>query len=268
MKTVLKKIKLIATLALLLMPLTLMAQQERKYIRKGNRLFEKSNYAGSETQYHRAEGIDKPVPDATFNVGDALYKQKKYSEAAENFGESVAAYSKPEEQAEAYFNQGNALLKDNKFKESVEAYIKSLMISPDNMSAKYNLAYAQDQLKKQEEQQKKQDQENKDKQDQNKDDKKQQDQKQDQNKEKDQNKQNQDQNQDQQKQDQNKDQQQDQNKDQNQQNNEGDQRQTPRMSKDDAKRLLDALSANEKDVQEKVNKNKMSQAKVRVVKNW
>lgn len=256
MKTFWKNIKLIATLTLLFMPLTLMAQQERKYIRKGNRLFEKNNYAGSETQYHRAEGIDKPVPDATFNVGDALYKQKKYSEAAENFGESVAAYSKPEEQAEAYYNQGNALLKDNKFKESVEAYIKSLMVSPDNMSAKYNLAYAQDQLKKQEEQQKQQDQDNKDKKDQNKDDQKKQDQKQDQNKDKDQNKQNQDQNKDQQQQNQNK------------QNNEGDQQQQPRMSKDDAKRLLDALSANEKDVQEKVNKNKMSQAKVRVVKNW
>lgn len=255
MKTLKKNIRFLASVLFLLMPLTLMGQQERKYIRKGNRLYEKKNYSGSETQYHRAEGIDKPIPDATFNVGDALYKQKKYSEAAGNFGESVSSYSDRGKQADAYYNQGNALLKDNKFKESVDAYIKSLMISPDNMKAKYNLAYAQDQLKKQEEQQKQQDQNNKDNQDQNKKDQdKNQQNKDQQNKDQDKN-QNQNQNQNQQ------------NQNQNQQNNNG-QDQQPNMSKDDAERLLDALSANEKDVQEKVNNEKMSKAKVRVVKNW
>jgi Ca-activated chloride channel homolog len=245
---------------LLLVPLAMMGQQERKYIRKGNRLYEKEKYAGSETQYHRAEGIDKPVPDASFNVGDALYKQKKYSEASENYDEAISSYKDPLKQAEAYYNQGNSLLKDKKFKESIEAYINSLKITPDNMNAKYNLAYAQNQLKKQQDEQKKQqDQEKQKNKDQNKD-------KKDQNKDQ----QNKDQNKDQQNKDQNKDQQnKDQNKDQNQNQDQGQGQPQPQgMTKEDAKRLLDALSANEKDVQEKVKKDKMSQVKARVVKNW
>lgn len=273
MKSAFNKIKFIVLVMLLLVPVTLMGQQERKYIRKGNRLYEKTKYAGSETQYHRAEGIDKPVPDATFNVGDALYKQQKYSEAAENFNESVDNYSDPKNQAEAYYNQGNALLKDNKLKESIDAYIKSLLLSPDNMNAKYNLAYAQDQLKKQEEQEKQQqDKKDDQKKDQDKEKKDDNKDKKDQDKDKDQQKQDQQkQNQDQQKNDQGKDQQKQdqgqQNKEQNGQNNENGQQQ-PGMSKEDAKRLLDALSANEKDVQAKVNREKMSKANVRVEKNW
>ena len=40
------------------------------------------------------------------------------------------------------------------------------------------------------------------------------------------------------------------------------------MSREDAKRLLDALAANEKQTQEKVQRNKAAGAKVRVIKNW
>lgn len=267
--------RIAAFMVLLFLPLSLMGQQERKYIRKGNRLYEKGNYAGSETQYHRAEGIDEPVPDASFNVGDALYKQGKYQEAAGNFSESADASKEPGKQAEALYNLGNALLKDNKFSEAIEAYKKSLLISPDNIQAKYNLAYAQDQLKKQQEQQK-QDQENKDQKqdqdqkDQNKDKQKQDQDKNDQNKDQQQNNQDKDnQGQDQQDQQnqQNRQNQQGQDQGQNGQND-GDGQSQPSMSKQDAERLLDALSANEKEVQEKVNRNKMSQAKVRVVKNW
>jgi|WetSurMetagenome_2_1015567.scaffolds.fasta_scaffold02574_5 Ca-activated chloride channel homolog len=243
---------------LLVAPVALFGQQERKYIRKGNRLYDKGKYPGSEIQYRRAQGIDKPVPDANFNVGDALYKQKKYSEAADQFEQSLNAYKTPAQAAEAYYNKGNALLKDQKYKESIESYINSLKYSPDNTEAKYNLAYAQRMLKKQQEQQQKQDQKNKD------DKQKQDQQKKDQNKDQDKNKQDQNKDQDKNKQDQNKDQ--DKNKqDQNQQNGSG---QQPGMSREDAKRLLDALSANEKDVQAKVNKDKKGKGYVRVTKNW
>ena len=57
------------------------------------------------------------------------------------------------------YNLGNSLLKANKLQESIDAYKSSLKLRPDNPEAKYNLAYAQDLLKKQQEQQKKQQQE-------------------------------------------------------------------------------------------------------------
>jgi tetratricopeptide (TPR) repeat protein len=218
------------------------AQDEREYIRKGNRLYKKSEFAGSEGMYRRAQAQDRSTYDSGFNLGDALYKQGRFSEAANEFNR-VSSGSEEDslKLAQSFYNLGNSLLKDQKFEESIRAYINSLKLNADNVEAKYNLAYAQDQLKKQEEQQKQQQQQDQQK-----------DQKQDENK-KDEKKDDQKQKDDQQ---------------QNQQNQQGQNRQQPSISRDDAKRLLDALSANEKETQEKVQRDKAARAKVRVIKNW
>jgi Ca-activated chloride channel family protein len=234
---------------LLLVHNVLSAQNEREYIRKGNKLYKKSEYAGSEGLYRRAQGEDEPAEDAGFNLGAALYKQGRFGEAASEYGkDAVTARADTLKQAQGFYNLGNSLLKEQKYEESIKAYINSLMLNPSDMQTKYNLAYAQDQLKKQEQQQQQQQQ------DQNKD--------QQQNDKKD-NEQNEDQ-QDKNKQDQNSEQNEDQQDKQDQQQ----QQQQPSMSREDAKRLLDALAAKEKDTQEKVQRDKAAAAKVRVIKNW
>jgi len=239
---------------------SLFGQEEREYIRKGNKLYDKGEFAGSEGMYRQVRKDEKISGDAVFNLGSALYKQKRFGEASGEYNRSVqAAEGDSIKQAEGFYNLGNSLLKEQKFSESIDAYINSLKLNPGNIQAKYNLAYAQDQLKKKEEQQ--QDQQNQDKdkqQDQKKDD--QQDQK-DQDKQDDKQQQQQDQNNSQQQQQQ----QQDQNNSQQQQQQ---QQQQPAISREDAKRLLDALAANEKQTQEKVQRDKAAGAKVRVIKNW
>src|SRR5665647_2126301 len=169
--------KIIMTvLCLLQVHVTLQGQDEREYIRKGNRLYKKSEFAGSEGMYRRAQSQDRSTYDSGFNLGDALYKQGRFSEAAEEF--KMAATSSTDDslkQAQSFYNMGNSLLKDQKFAESIDAYINSLKLDPENTETKYNLAYAQDQLKKQEEQQQDQ-QKDKNKQDEEKkDDQKQKD---------------------------------------------------------------------------------------------
>ncbi len=228
---------ILTTLCMLLVGVSLFGQEEREYIRKGNKLYKKSEYAGSEGMYRRAQAQEKQGGDAGFNLGDALYRQGRFGEAAGEFGKAAATTEGDSlKQAEGYYNLGNSLLKEQKFEESIGAYISSLKLNPDNIQAKYNLAWAQDQLKKQEEQQKQQDQ-NKD-----------QEQQQDENKE-------------------NKDDQQDKNDQQNQ-SQDDQQDQQPSISREDARRLLDAMSAKEKETQEKVQRDKAAQAKVRVIKNW
>jgi tetratricopeptide (TPR) repeat protein len=235
-------------ICLLLVHNVLSAQNEREYIRKGNKLYRKSEYAGSEGMYRKAQGQEKPAEDAGFNLGAALYKQGRFGEAAKEYGTDAASdRADTLKQAEGFYNLGNSLLKDQKYEESIKAYIKSLMLNPSDMQAKYNLAYAQDQLKKQEQQQ----------QDQNKD--QQQNDKKDNEKKEDQ--------QDKNKQDQNGDQQQ-QPQDQQDKQGQQQQQQQPSMSREDAKRLLDALAANEKETQEKVQRDRAAVAKVRVIKNW
>jgi len=235
---------IMTVLCLFLLHAKLLGQEEREYIRKGNRLYKKSEFAGSEGMYRRAQAQERSTYDSGFNLGDALYKQGRFGEAAEEFNRAaIGSADDSLKQAQSLYNLGNSLLKDQKFEESIKAYINSLMLDPENPEAKYNLAYAQDQLKKQEEQQQQQQK------DQQQDKNKQDEEKKDDQKQKD-------------------DQQQNQKDQKDQQEQQGQDQQQQSISREDAKRLLDALSANEKETQEKVQRDKAARAKVRVIKNW
>ena len=225
--------------------LSLNAQSDKKFIRQGNKEYEKNNYQDSEVSYRKAIDKNNQSPDAVFNIGDALYKQKKYEDAGKQFIDNTNMNADNEKKSNGLYNLANSLLMSNKVEESINAYKGSLKLNPDNLQAKYNLAYAQDLLKQQQ-----QEQQNKDNQDQNKDKKEDKDKNQDQQKKDDQDKKDQNKNQD----------------NQNQQQQPQQQQQT--MSKEDAQRLLNALANDEKNVQEKVKLAKAAKAKVNTIKNW
>jgi len=228
---------------LLIISLTLNAQADKKYLRQGNREYGKESFSESEISYRKAIDDNKKSPDAVFNIGDALYKQNKFEDAGKQFIENVNMNDDKDKKSAGLYNLGNSLLKANKVEESIAAYKNSLKLRPNSKEAKYNLAYAQDLLKQQQEQ----------KEQQNKNDKNKDQDKNDQKKDpKDQNDKNKDQQNDQ-------DNKNDQNKQQQQQQG---------ISKDDAQRLLNALANDEKNVQEKVKLAKASKAKVKTVKNW
>jgi Ca-activated chloride channel homolog len=224
------------------------AQADKKFIRQGNREYEKNKFPQSEIYYRKAIDKNKQSADALFNSGDALYKQKKYEDAGKQFIETHKMNENKHKKSASLYNLGNSMLMANKLPESIEAYKNSLKLKPDNQEAKYNLAYAQDLLKKQQEQKKQQQQQ------QNKDNK---------NQNKDQNK----------KDNENKDQDKKQN-DQQKQNNDKDQQKQQQqpdqqsISKEDAERLLNAIANDEKNVQEKVKLAKAAKTKVRTLKNW
>ena len=192
----------IATLILLILAcaLSVSAQQERKFIREGNGLFNGQDFEKAEVEYRKA--IDKKALsfEAGFNLGDALYKQKKYEEALQQFSAMAKEEKDKARLGELYHNIGNTLLAMEKTEESIEAYKESLRNRPNSAETKYNLEYARH---------KQQQDQNKDNQDQNQDNKDNKDQDQQDQQNKDQQDQNKDQNKDQDKdkQDQNKDQQ-------------------------------------------------------------
>ncbi len=229
-------------------------QNERKYIRNGNKLFMEAvkdttkidsvKFSNAETEYRKA--LNKRPTDLkwNYNLADALYKQKHFDEAASKFNELGEKMENPVEKARAYHNLGNSDLMQKKIDESIESYKKALRENPSDLNTKYNLAYAQMLKKKQQQQQKQNKKQNKNK---------------DQNK-KDQNKNKQDQKKDQQ----NKDQQQKQDQQKQQQ-----QQQPNKISKENAEQLLQALQNDEKKIQEKVKKEKAALAKKTTVeKEW
>jgi tetratricopeptide (TPR) repeat protein len=219
---------------------TINGQEEKKFIRQGNGQYKGNKFAEAEVSYRRAIDKNKLSTDAGFNLGDALYKQNKYDEAGKEFLDNSAALTDKNRKSASLYNLGNSLLNNKKIEESIEAYKNSLKLNPGNLEAKYNLAYAQDLLKQQQQQQQK----DQNKQENNKDNKKE-DQKKDQNKE----------------QNKNQDNKQDQNDKQQQQ-------QQQKISKEDAQRLLNALANDEKNVQEKVKLAKAAKEKVRTRINW
>ena len=233
------KLKSLILFVLLISSANLIAQTDKKFIRKGNREYNKSKYSDSEISYRKAIDQNKQYPDAVFNVGDALYKQNKFEEAGKQFAESTDQNVDKVKKSAGLYNMGNALLKANKLQESIDAYKNSLKLRPNNKEAKYNLSYAQDLLKQQQEQQK--NQKDQDKQDQSKDKNKP------------------DKNKDQQKDQKDKDQQKDQNKNQDQKQQE--KPQNGEISKEDAQRLLNSLANDEKNVQEKVKLAKAQKQK-------
>lgn len=221
---------------LLLNNIMVFSQKEKKYIREGNKHFGKEEYENSEVSYRKALEEESNSFNALFNLGDAIYKQEKYEDAAGEFSGASQMNTDKINRAKTFHNLGNSLLKANRLEESIECYKNALRNNPADLETKYNLAYAQDLLKQQQQQQKQdQDKEQKD--------------------------QNQDQDKEQQKQDQQEQKQEQQDK--------GKQQPKPdEISKEDAKRLLEALANDEKNIQEKIKKAKAKQKRVRTKKEW
>jgi Ca-activated chloride channel family protein len=236
---------IVFTVYILLQALGVQAQKEKRDIHKGNKLYEQKKYAEAEAFYKKSVQKSKESVAGNFNLGDAFYKQKKLEDAAQKFTEIAGTATDKSVKAHAYHNLGNTLLESKKLEESIEAYKKSLINNPKDDETRYNLAYAQEKLKQQ--QNKDKDDKNKDKKDQNNDNNKNNDKKKD-------DKGNQDKNQ--------------QNKDQNKKNDQDQQSQPDKLSKEDAERMLEALNNEEKNTQDKLKNKKAKGVKGKIVKDW
>ncbi len=132
---------------------------ERRHIRAGNRDYEARDYAASEGDYREALEKNPASFEAAFNLGDALFKQQRYEEAAETFrGLTERGDLSSLQLGRTWYNLGNSLFAMQKFPEALEAYKSSLRVNPDDLEAKYNYAYTKKLLEQ--DQQNQEDQQN------------------------------------------------------------------------------------------------------------
>ncbi|RJQ58265.1 MAG: tetratricopeptide repeat protein [Stygiobacter sp.] len=202
------------------------AQSKRSLNNDGVDLYKEKKFADAEVKFKKSLEKDPELFQGHFNLGDTYYKQGRYDEAIQSYKNSLGLTDDKEKQSKAFHNIGNALLKQQKYEDGIGAYKNALKTNPNDLETKYNLSYALNMLKQN---QNKQNQQNKN--DKNKD-------------------QNKDQQQQQQQDNQDK---KDQNKDQQKQ-----QQQQPKnqISKEEAQRILEAMKNNEKDMQKKLRKVK------------
>jgi len=120
----------------------LFAQADRREVRRGNNLFRAEKFDEAEIKYRRALEENPQNLVGLFNLGNSLYRQGRFEEAAEVF-ESLAQISpSPRDRAQALHNLGNSHLKNQKLQESIDAFKSSLRINPNANETRHNLAYA------------------------------------------------------------------------------------------------------------------------------
>ena len=126
------------------------SQEESADVKDGNKLYKSEKYVDAEVSYRKGLQKNPKSFEANYNLGNALFKQGKYPEALEQYQRTLALKSADKNKmAAAFHNTGNALLSDKKIQESINAYKMSLKLNPNDDETRYNLAYAQKLLKKQ-----------------------------------------------------------------------------------------------------------------------
>lgn len=136
-----------------------------KDLRKGDRFYNQQEYTAAEDAYRNAGTKNPNDPKAAYNTGNALYRQGRYDDAVQFFDKAQKTTQNSGEKADALHNLGNSYLKQEKFKEASEAYENSLRLRPGDPESKMNLQYVKQKLKEQQQQnQQNKDQQNKDQQ--------------------------------------------------------------------------------------------------------
>ena len=236
---------------------TVSAQTDRKEVRAGNKAFRKGDFRKSEIDYRKAVLKDSLSVAAQYNLASSLYRQDDYEgaqKALSSIAETVSGVETVGTKADFFFNQGDVALAQKDYASAVKSFRQSLLLRPDDMDAKENYIYAKEMLRQSQDNQSQDNQGG-----QNGDNSQNQD---------DQNNQNNQNNQD------NNQQQNNDNRQQNNQNQQNPQDQNNaaaegNISRQQARQMLNAIQAKEKETQDKVKKEKAEMLKSRQKeKNW
>lgn len=205
-------------LTLILLPFNAAAQKEvRKNVRKGNKEYQQQKFSEAAASYGKAVEENPASDEATFNLGNTLYRQKAWDQSMQQYQHAISLeQDNPATASQSWHNVGNAMLQKKELQKSMEAYKMALRLNPEDEETRYNLAVVQKMMQNQQQQEQQQEQQ-----------------------------------QDQQQQEQQQEQQQDR-QDQEKRPEQPDQ--PEQMSRDNARQLLQAIEQDEQETQEKMQK--------------
>ncbi len=137
--------------------------QTNRYIQQGNKLYEQQKYKEAAADYAKALSKDPNNTSGLFNLGNSLYQQKQYDSSRKVMAATEKMAKDSTGKAAANYNIGNTYMSQQKWEDAVSSYKQTLRNNPQDADAKYNLSYAEEMMKKQD-QQNKQDKNKQDKQ--------------------------------------------------------------------------------------------------------
>ncbi|MDO1501974.1 tetratricopeptide repeat protein [Winogradskyella maritima] len=249
------------------------AKKATELVYEGNELLQDNQMVEAEMEFRKALSEKKDNVAGAYNLAHTYYKNGSYDEALFRVEQAAKSATNKSDKHKAYHNIGNILMQNKQCKAAVEAFKNALRNNPTDDETRYNLALAQECAKEE-------DGSGED----NKEDENQQDdqdkKEQDQQKNKDDQQQEKDKKEDEGDKDKKKGEEEEDDKgkpkDEKDEKNKGDenkdkQKQKPqpgKMSPQQIKNILEAMSNQEQKVQEKINAQKQKGAKVKTEKDW
>lgn len=218
-------------------------KQFQKLVYQGNIALKEKKNNQAEVLYREAISHNKNNATASYNMGDLFYEKASYKEAQYFFNEAaMQKNASKEEKHQAFHNMGNIYMKEKQYDKAVMTYKEALRNNPFDEETRYNLAVAKKFLKENPPKNNKDNQDDKkNNQDNTKKDKD--------NEEKDKNNQNN-------------------NQDKRENTSGGNQPRKGEISPEQAERILEAMNAQERKTQEKINGQKIKGSPVRSEKDW
>lgn len=130
----------------------------KNLVYEGNQKFDGKDYEGASSKYMEAIKSNDKDFTAHYNMGNALYKSKKYEEAKAEFEKAEKLSQTLPDKAATLHNLGNAYMQMNQPEKAADYYKKALKQDPHSEVTRKNYEIAK--LKEKEKQQQKNEQNN------------------------------------------------------------------------------------------------------------
>ncbi|HRO44621.1 tetratricopeptide repeat protein [Agriterribacter sp.] len=129
------------------------SQNINRLIGKGNEAYRLQQYDKAVAAYKEALKADPRNSVAAFNMGNALFKNESYEEAAGTFDKAAKLTDDKRLQSQLLYNKGVALTRQKALEESIAAYKQTLRLNSSDTLARENLQRALNEKKQQQQQQ-------------------------------------------------------------------------------------------------------------------
>lgn len=132
---------------LLLVSFAVFAQEKDKALPQANDEYAQKKFVDAEANYRISHSKFPKKADASYNLGNAIYKQNQNSEAIFEYEKAIKNSKSREQKHKAFHNLGNVFMKEKNYSEAVEAYKNALRNKPSDEETRYNYALAKKKLK-------------------------------------------------------------------------------------------------------------------------
>ncbi len=148
-------LKQIGFLGIMLLSVFGFSQSKAKsYIIEGNEYYQKGKFDNAEYAYKKAAIEDPTSVKANYNLGNALFQQKRFKESITHYKRSAEISKTNGDKHLAYHNLGNAFMQEKDYQNAVDNYKEALKSDPKDDATRYNYALAKKMLEKEKEKQK------------------------------------------------------------------------------------------------------------------